>query len=603
MNIPLSTLLWVIVGVLGYTVTATWLQSRGVLPDAVNVSGPTTTISTTRGRAFLDRLSAPKRAWRILANLGVGGTLVIMVGAFLTFLLQAVSVIANPPEPTGVNTPQNVLVIPGVNDFLPLTVAGEVVFGLLVGLVVHEGAHGLLCRVEDIEIESMGVVLLAILPLGAFVEPDEDSATEANRGSRTRMYAAGVTANIAVTAIVFLLLFGPVAGAVSVAPGAPVGNTFTGSATDGGLEAGDRIVQLDGQPVQDSEGLSEALAATDTRQVSVTLGDGTVTQLDRALRVTAVSPDSPFADVVGGETTVAALDGQAVYTEPGLRAAADESGLVSIETDAGDTARAPLGALVVVSEDGPFAASGAPVGKQLIITEVAGERVVSEQDLSAALDRFAADEEVSLVTYDAEAVSDGATEPAPTTYEVTLEAQSDGSGGFLGVQIIPGVSGLEISSLGVVSYPADTFLSILSGDVGDSAISGVFLLLLLPFISVVNPGSNFNFAGFVDANAGFYQVADLGLGLGLGSGITESAVFLLANLLFWTGWVNINLAIFNCIPAFPLDGGRILRTTTEAIVSRLPISGKPTLTRAVTTSVGLVMLASLLVVLFGPQVL
>ncbi|ERH03831.1 MAG: hypothetical protein J07HR59_00956, partial [Halorubrum sp. J07HR59] len=118
MNIPMSTLLWVIVGVLGYTVTATWLQSRGVLPDAVNVSGPTTTISTTRGRAFLDRLSAPKRAWRILANLGVGGTLVIMVGAFLTFLLQAVSVIANPPEPTGVNTPQNVLVIPGVNDFL-----------------------------------------------------------------------------------------------------------------------------------------------------------------------------------------------------------------------------------------------------------------------------------------------------------------------------------------------------------------------------------------------------------------------------------------------------------------------------------------------------
>jgi membrane-associated protease RseP (regulator of RpoE activity) len=83
------------------------------------------------------------------------------------------------------------LVIPGVT--IPFWYG---IIGLITVLVVHEFAHGILARSENVAIKSMGAILVTIIPIGAFVEPDEEELKAKDRMPRMRVYAAGSFANI-----------------------------------------------------------------------------------------------------------------------------------------------------------------------------------------------------------------------------------------------------------------------------------------------------------------------------------------------------------------------------------------------------------------------
>ena len=601
-------LLWVLAGILLYTLAMMALRTQGWLPSYIRVSGPITTVHTKRGRAFLNWLAAPRRFWRAYGNVGVGIALVTM-GAMLVVVLTAAAGSIFSPEatPSEVRNPQNVLVIPGVNEFLPLSAAPGIIFGLLVGLVVHEGGHGLLCRVEDIDIDSMGLAFLAFIPVGAFVEPDEESRNEADRGSQTRMFSAGVMNNFAITVIAFALLFGPIVGSIAVADGAPVGQSLPGStAEEAGIERGDLITAVNGTAVAEPGQLETVLRNSSGQQAAVELNGERTIRVTRSPTITASIPqvidgranESGINWSSTSPTDVVAVNGTNVSTEREFENAVSNHTVAEVETDNG-TATFPTGAFVLrVFEDGPLGNTSAPTDQYMIITAIAGERVIDPATLSEALRDEQPGETVPVETF---VLRDGDFERE--VYNVTLDPHPDEQGGFVGVGPARGVSGLVVNDFGIKTYPADDFLGLLQGDA--SAFSGltdgswlgrVFMVLILPFIGVLQPQIPYNFAGFVPEVANFYTATGL-LGA-LGSG-----VLITANLLFWTAWVNLQLGMFNLVPTFPLDGGHILRTSSEAVVSRLPVEGGRRLTTTVTISISLLMIAGLILMIFGPQLL
>ncbi|RQG89127.1 PDZ domain-containing protein [Natrarchaeobius halalkaliphilus] len=590
-------LTWVLVGLFVYWFGIILLKSTNLLPAFIGAQGPILTFHTKRGRAFLDWLSGPKRFWRAWANLGIGIALVVMVAMFVFLLFAAIGALTSPQPTSSVQQPRNVLVIPGVNDFLPLSATPGIVFGLLVGLVVHEGGHGLLCRVEDIDIESMGVAMLAIIPIGAFVEPEQESSRNASRGGQTRMFAAGVTNNFAITIVVFALLFGPVIGSIAVAPGAAVGGVAPDSpAASAGIEPNDRITAINGESVEDNDALTDRVEAADGNQLTVELNGEETIEVDRSLLVTAAIGD----DITGldaGDKIIAVGD-QEIATETELLEAVGESetATLTVETDDGiDEREVPIGALVEIADDGPLVESDAPANEHFVITSFDGERTPSQQALNERLGTTDPGDEVTVAGYlDGERVE----------YDVTLGDRSQVTGGgTVGFYAVSGISGFSAETFGVQLYPAEAYLSVLGGetdeDVGaftDSFLGKIGFAVLLPIAGVLEV-LPYNFAGFAGGIENFYQVE------GSLAAFGDWTVFAIANLLFWTGWINLQLGFFNCIPAFPLDGGHILRTSTEAVVSRLPIDATRGMVRVVTTTVGVAMLISFLAMLFAPGLL
>lgn len=212
-------------------------------------------VRTEKGKGAIDWLAKARRFWNIFGDIGIVTVLLIMAGfTFLMFLIIAPSL---DPEsgiqPAGAS---EIFAIPGINPFIPLWYG---LIGLIVTLVVHEGGHGVLARANDLKVKSLGL-LYAIVPIGAFVEPDEDEIREASLRKRLRVFSAGPMVNVVVGLLV-LVAFGALMGAATPMTGAALISVTADSPADmAGIMPGDLIVSIEGSPVADFDQLNTALA-------------------------------------------------------------------------------------------------------------------------------------------------------------------------------------------------------------------------------------------------------------------------------------------------------------------------------------------------------
>lgn len=535
----MSTLYWVIAGVLIYLGIVFALKRTDSVPDFVKVgkTGLLLTFHTKHGKQFIERVSQ-SRIWKPVGTLGVIIASFVMVVTYAVVAESTrISVFSDVQTNPQVTEPQNVLLVPGINDFLPLSIAPELILGVAIGVIVHEGGHAILCRVENIEIDSMGVIFLSFLPLGAFVEPDPKSEKEATVLGRLRMLSGGVLNNFIIALVLFALLFGPLIGSIATVDGVHVGGSID---NDEGIMPGDVIVGLDGEEINSISDYYQEARQNGNQEVTVNTLDGDDKTIERNLFTTSVR-DSSFD--IQPQTEIESVNGESVSTQAGMYDALRSNDADTTITDSdGNTYTGVSGVFATsVNPDGELSNDGVPTNTDVIVTQINNERVVHETEYVNTIDELSGSDDVDITLY-----YEG------SYHEHTVSVTSEGIG-LSGIQ--SGFSGINVDDMGVDFYPSDYFITQFGGESVDGYgfIDKMFFSIIAPLVSALGAGVNYNFFGFTGVMTNFYTVT------GPLSVLGDKVVFTLFNLTFWSAWINIQLGVFNCLPAYPLDGGRILQ--------------------------------------------
>ena len=241
-----------------YAALAYYIKTWNLWPDHVTFYGPILAIRTNRVE-FFDWFARYRRFFRFYGTIGVIMVIVVSVLMTAMLFLSLQATIVTKPEPSAVNELRNVLAIPGVNDFIPLTIA--VIAGLIITMVIHEFGHAILCRIEGIRVKTMGI-LIPVIPIGAFVEPDEEDQEKTKGLAKMRMFGAGITNNIVLGLLCFAALIFLLGLAVPLATPLVSGTYADAPAYAAGLPANAVIKEVNGISVASREDVSKILDTT-----------------------------------------------------------------------------------------------------------------------------------------------------------------------------------------------------------------------------------------------------------------------------------------------------------------------------------------------------
>jgi membrane-associated protease RseP (regulator of RpoE activity) len=225
---------------------------------------PLILIHTPFGLRFFDTV-ANSRLGKIYASFNI--YLMPLITALAVFLIMGSLLVlfSNDSAREGIREigPQGNLLIPGLNPILPWTYGW---IGLVVTIIIHEAGHGIVARVYNTKVESTGIVLFLGIPIGAFVNIQQDELNRTTFKQKSAILTAGPLNNMVLAGISFGLLFLLVSSLTPVSniQGDETGITVLSIGENSlaksiGLSKNSIITYINAEPIEDVQELRKIL--------------------------------------------------------------------------------------------------------------------------------------------------------------------------------------------------------------------------------------------------------------------------------------------------------------------------------------------------------
>jgi membrane-associated protease RseP (regulator of RpoE activity) len=240
-----------------------------------DVKLPLILIHTPFGLKFFDKIAQTKAAkfyarfTTYLMPIITAVALFLIIGGIIALFSSAVA-----REGVRGIGPQSNLLIPGLNPYLPIA---DGWIALVITIIIHEAGHGIVARVHGVKVESTGIVLLFILPIGAFVNIEREELDKISIKQKSSIMTAGPMSNIILGFVSLLLIFMITSSLTVVQPSNPnvFGVEITGVnqkslAESLGLTKGSIIQQIQNKDIKTTTELNGNLTAYLGNPVSLT---------------------------------------------------------------------------------------------------------------------------------------------------------------------------------------------------------------------------------------------------------------------------------------------------------------------------------------------
>ncbi len=469
----------------------------------ISFYGPILIWRTLKGHRLIAELARLRAPWRLIGWACVAVAFATMTA--LTAFLVWVTVFA--PSVVRVATyPSEVVGATPVLD--PVATVAFAVIGMAVAILAHEIGHGIMAARQGVKVEALGVMILAI-PVGAFVETNDDDLRKLPRPSALKMYAGGPAANFLVSGVclvLFLAVLAPCAKPVHE------GALVTGVVPDSpahhfGVPVWSEVVELDGAETTDSEGLQSLSVENPGGMTHIiyryesTL-HGAV--LPGGVVVSAV-PEGPALNAgIRPGMIIRSLDGTVIHNVDELR---------SVEENA--------------SRDAPVSISV----------------LRYQEDPGVELNWFVEDESVTQVNLTSKWVF------------YYIHYNDENREEFRNQSCL----GVEVAMFGLETVDSDHVVDLMARPLSGASDAEGYASASLQFLALP-------FLGYMPLLS---PATDLYEPSGVLAFLPPEVFWLLMNMVYWLFWANAMVGIANSLPIHPMDGGVMLRNGLRLIRERV----------------------------------